>query len=187
MIGNDIVDLNYAKKQSNWRRKGYLDKIYTQAEQELIASYRNPDVMIWILWSMKEAAYKANHRITNRREYAPKKIECSIVSAEHNIFRGTCGYNNLQYNCTTLIFEDYVSSIALHDQVVRQETEEIFLKNYPENYVEYLENNNYFAPAIKIVKDLAGIPYFYNQNTKEFQPISISHHGDYFSLVFFKK
>ena len=32
-IGNDIVDLSLAKIQSNWQRKGFLEKQFTQKEQ----------------------------------------------------------------------------------------------------------------------------------------------------------
>ena len=33
MIGNDIIDLDVAKTESNWKRKGFLDKIFTANEQ----------------------------------------------------------------------------------------------------------------------------------------------------------
>jgi hypothetical protein len=35
-----------------------LDKIFTQNEQLLIATAENPDIMVWNLWSRKEA-YKS--------------------------------------------------------------------------------------------------------------------------------
>jgi hypothetical protein len=37
VIGNDIVDLA-ARKESNWKRPGYLNKIFTTKEQLLISS-----------------------------------------------------------------------------------------------------------------------------------------------------
>ena len=36
MVGNDLVDLQIAKSQSNWRRKGFLEKQFTIKEQQLI-------------------------------------------------------------------------------------------------------------------------------------------------------
>ena len=36
MIGNDVVDLELAKKESNWQRRGFLSKIFTKNEQRLI-------------------------------------------------------------------------------------------------------------------------------------------------------
>ena len=32
MIGNDVVDLQLAKTQSNWQRKGFLEKQFTEFE-----------------------------------------------------------------------------------------------------------------------------------------------------------
>jgi phosphopantetheinyl transferase (holo-ACP synthase) len=57
MIGNDVVDLVLARKKV-WRRTGYLQKIFTESEQLLIENSSNPHVLVWKLWSMKEAAYK---------------------------------------------------------------------------------------------------------------------------------
>jgi hypothetical protein len=33
MIGNDVVDLALAQKESNWKRKGFLNKLFTSVEQ----------------------------------------------------------------------------------------------------------------------------------------------------------
>lgn len=78
MIGNDIVDLILAKTQSNWQRVGFLQKIFTLEEQHLILSSKNPDVMVWLLWSMKEAAYKINNRQTGIRNFAPTSLKCNL-------------------------------------------------------------------------------------------------------------
>ncbi|WP_293309205.1 4'-phosphopantetheinyl transferase family protein [Pedobacter sp. UBA5917] len=78
MLGNDIVDLYLAKTQSNWHRKNYLDKIFTTEEQLLISAAENPDVMVWLLWSMKESAYKIHNRKTGIRNFAPKSLSCTI-------------------------------------------------------------------------------------------------------------
>mgnify|MGYP003583470498 CR=1 FL=1 len=43
MIGNDIVDLVLAKKESNWKRNRFLDKIFTIKEQVLIVDAENPE------------------------------------------------------------------------------------------------------------------------------------------------
>jgi phosphopantetheinyl transferase (holo-ACP synthase) len=76
MIGNDIVDLNLARKESNWQRKGFLDKIFTENEQVIINKSINPEHTVWELWSRKEAVYKIYNRQTQNRFFNPKKIEC---------------------------------------------------------------------------------------------------------------
>ncbi len=49
MIGNDVIDLELAKKESNWKRKGFLTKLFTSFEQELIAKATNQEEMVWML------------------------------------------------------------------------------------------------------------------------------------------
>lgn len=71
MIGNDIIDLQTAAMESNWRRPNYLSKIFTPAEQALIRDAVNPDQIVWWLWSAKEAVYKIVNRQTLQRRYAP--------------------------------------------------------------------------------------------------------------------
>ena len=52
MIGNDIVDLQLAKTESNWQRKGFLDKIFTINEQLIIKNSKNPEITIWNLFNI---------------------------------------------------------------------------------------------------------------------------------------
>jgi phosphopantetheinyl transferase (holo-ACP synthase) len=77
VIGNDIVDLLLAKQESNWQRRGYLDKIFNKEEQSVIFSSTDPAHTVWHLWSCKEAVYKIIHRHSRIRTYAPLKFSCS--------------------------------------------------------------------------------------------------------------
>lgn len=79
MIGNDLVDLKLAAKQSNWQRKGFLDKLFTPKEQGCILNSSNPFETVWLLWSMKESAYKAYLQTHNERFFAPKKLACNLI------------------------------------------------------------------------------------------------------------
>ena len=162
MIGNDVIDLIQSRQESNWQRKGYLAKIFTPEEQILIAENSDPEIMVWILWSMKEAAYKIYHRKTKIREYIPKKLECTLLTQGTNFILGQvqCG-ENLYYTKTELSQES-LHSIA----------------------VSYLENlNNVVEIKNKtIFKDQYGIPYLtgVSQTLKE---VSVSHHGRFKKIV----
>ena len=92
MIGNDVIDLALAQKESNWKRKGFLDKIFTQKEQLLISNSQNPELMVWNLWSRKEAAYKIYNRQTQNRAYIPKQLECYDLKEKHGIIYGKVIY-----------------------------------------------------------------------------------------------
>ena len=184
MIGNDIIDLTCAKSESNWRRKGYLNKIFTDYEQKEIISHTKPDILIWILWSMKEAAYKANHRITNVKEYSPTKIRCNIINNNNNnIYNANVDYNGIRFNTQTQVFEDYIHTVSLYNSNDFSKIKEINIKNYPENYISYISEMNYLKSEEYILKDKNGIPNLHNNTNNIIKPISISHHGKFLSII----
>ena len=78
MIGNDIVDLQLARKESNWQRPRFLQKIFTEEEQHFIHTSSDKDVAVWLLWTGKESVYKIIARLEKRRFFAPKKIVCLL-------------------------------------------------------------------------------------------------------------
>ena len=129
MIGNDIVDLHLEKKESNWNRKGFLDKIYTKNEQKLILAAENPDLSVWNLWSRKEAAYKIYNRSTRIRAFNPTKLECLEVSFNENESFGIVHLDDIIFLTKTTVNTDFINSIAFVDK--RQNTTAKFLKLRP--------------------------------------------------------
>ena len=159
MIGNDIVDLALALKESNWKRKGYLDKIFTKNEQLLIIKSDNPENMVWNLWSRKEAAYKIFNRNTGIRIYNPIQFEC--FDTEKSI--GKVMNNGVLYYTKTEINLDYIHTVSVLN---RADFESIKLLNR----------------NIEIVK-IVGIPFLKGANKKTLSPISISNHGNFEKIV----
>ncbi len=189
MIGNDIVDLVQAKLESNWRRKGFLDKLFTVHEQQLIHAASNPDQMVWLLWSMKESAYKLSVQSRGLRIFAPKKIACFVNELTETSVEGSVSYNGEYYKTQSIITSQYIASVALasnaipdyihlvmpfedtvyqtHQRVIRakiiQQCATLF--SIPEQ-------------AIYIHKNSAGTPLLTVNNSLEI-PLTISHHGHY--------
>lgn len=183
MIGNDLVDIKKAKIDSNWRRKAYLQKVYTPKEQTLILDHADPDLIVWILWTMKEAVYKANQRITSLKEYAPTKINCWIERHIGNsVFYGKACYNQRNYCTQTLVFDDYIHSIALYNTDEFENIRKIYIGKYSgENYMEFLRKNKYLVDSETIVKNIYGLPDLNEDGQVRF--VSISHHGEYLGII----
>lgn len=98
MIGNDLVDLQLASKESNWQRKGYLQKVCTPEEQELILTSANPYRVFWTLWSMKESVYKIINSTTGIRNYSPVSYRSNTSEQNlHPVLRRN-PYPSLQRN-----------------------------------------------------------------------------------------
>lgn len=108
MIGNDIVDLKLAKIESNWRRRGFLDKIFTRHEQELILNDSNPEIMVWNLWTRKEAAYKIWNRKTKIRSFNPVQFECFEVENEIGLVKA---FDAIYYT-KTIVNQNFTYSTA---------------------------------------------------------------------------
>lgn len=163
MIGNDVIDILQSRKESNWQRKGFIEKIFTLEEQLLISNAANPEITVWMLWSMKEAAYKVYHRETKIREFNPKKLECSIDSQNKNTIRGKVIFCNNIYYSKTILANDSIHTIAVSEL---------------ENLKMVIEIKNE-----SIVKDQNGIPYLSLSLQNKFQDVSKSHHGRFEKVV----
>ena len=159
MIGNDIVDLSLAPKESNWKRKGFLDKIFTKNEQLLIIKSDNPENMVWNLWTRKEAAYKIFNRNTGVRIYNPIQFEC--FDTDKSI--GKVMNNGVLYYTKTEINVDYIHTISVLNRTD--------FKN-----IKIINRSN------EIIK-IEGIPYLKEANNKKINPISISNHGNFEKIV----
>jgi phosphopantetheinyl transferase (holo-ACP synthase) len=163
MIGNDIVDLALAQKESNWKRKGFLDKIFTSNEQLLILNAGNPTIMVWNLWSRKEAAYKIYNRQTQIRGYFPLQLECFDLEITDEIIFGKVVIKDFVYFTKTMISSQFINTIAV------EKFQDIDKITTLENQKNIQKNN--------------GIPsYFENKNSAP-RPISISHHGRFEQII----
>jgi len=159
MIGNDIVDLALAQKESNWKRNRFLDKIFTKNEQIFINSSEDPTILIWNLWSRKEAVYKIYNRQTGLRGYFPLQIECCYESP----FSGTVFCNGFMYFTQSDISTEMIHTIA----VARK---------------DLFEKISKINRRTKIYKT-NGIPYLIDVQSNFVKPVSISHHGNFWEGI----
>ena len=159
MIGNDIVDLALALKESNWKRPGFLDKIFTIEEQILIDNAMNPDEMVWNLWSRKEAAYKIYSRQTGIRAYIPTQLVC--IYENDSLGKVICRGNT--YYTKTSITADKIHTIAVVEKVIF-------------NHIVNIKST-------EVLHKINGIPFQINSLTNEIKPVSRSHHGRYKATI----
>lgn len=163
MIGNDVIDLVQSRKDSNWRRRGFIPKLFGADEQLLIANSPDPETTLWLLWSMKEAAYKIWNRETKIRKYMPKKLVCTI---SRQSISNACGWvvceGNIYYTETILV-PDFIHTIAV--------------SVYSHlDYVIEIEKN-------EIVKDYFGLPYIAVEGETDLFAASVSNHGRFEKVV----
>ena len=152
-----------AAQESNWKRKGFLKKIFTEEEQSLIMSSQQPEATLWLLWSMKEAAYKIYSRQKGIRSFAPASLCCQLDSPlknnQYHTHEATIG--------KVLIGDDtYLTESTGNDQLIHTIC--------AINKVDIIQ--------IKAHIFTAGHPLFHNYNHTK--PGCVSHHGAYLALVY---
>lgn len=158
MIGNDVVDLDLAKTQSNWKRKGFLDKIFTHEEQNCILNAVHPEEMVWNLWSRKEAVYKIIMQRGGKCGYYPLKIKCTRCTTENGIVT----FENEKFYTKTILYPNYIYTLAVVNQ---EHFTKIRKSENPENFIK-----------------IEGIP-FYTLNSK-LHAASKTHHGKFEHSVY---
>ncbi len=163
MIGNDIVDLALARKESNWQRKGFLDKIFTNKEQLLILNTKHPEIMVWNLWSRKEAAYKIYNRQTGIRGYFPLQFECIYLNSINDVVFGKVCVKGKVYFTKTEITEQYINTIAVQNE-----------SDF--THVSILKNR-------EGIRKIDGIPSYFNDDNLNSNPVSISNHGRFEQII----
>ena len=156
MIGNDLVDLEQAGIESNRTRRGYLDKIYTPSEQKLITESVDPDQIVWLLWSMKEAAYKIYSRQTGTRKYAPISLACSHLDYSNEDFvQGRVTVDELCFFTKSILKKGYIHTLAASSLSQLSDIKEVIYQ-CPPSQMDY----------------------------RSTFPKCVSHHGKYLALIY---
>jgi phosphopantetheinyl transferase (holo-ACP synthase) len=184
MTGNDIVDIKMAAVESNWKRKQFLEKIFTPQEQHYIKNAALPAEMVWKLWSIKESGYKVYTRQFGGYFFAPQKFSCTLLSAT----TGLVTFNNISYQTNTITTDNYVYSIASQTR----NRDAAFINScfhLPEMHYcqqqqfihkkiidSYITVNCESKKNMVVVKDKNGIPFLCCDDNLQI-PISITHHG----------
>jgi len=175
MIGNDIVDLQAAGEESCWQRSGWLNKVLAPSEQVMIENGPEAGTMVWLLWSMKEAAYKLYYRNGGPALLAPARWQCTIWNLSGGAAEGIVREGHICYYTRSLITPAFIHTTAtLHSG-----------RDKPSIYINNAEISRPYLRDSFFFKDSRGVPYLACKASGNVKPVSYSHHGRYEALAFF--
>ena len=183
MIGNDIIDLSLAKTESNWQRRGFLEKQFTANEQQLILAATNSFDLVWRFWSMKEAAYKVYSQQNEIRFFAPKKFDCLLMSKKE----GLVLFKDQIFYTSSILTQNYIFTLAGLQKKTKAYSEFVMPQDIDMMIKIKLEDLTAFsATEIEQKKSKNGAPLYYYKDILLTRSCSISHHGNYgvFSLLY---
>lgn len=188
MIGNDVVDLTAAVGESDWRRKGFLKKVFTHRERQAIFQAENQHQMVWLLWSMKEAAYKARQRTFSLPRLLDwQSLECTVSNLSAKKAAGSVKTFHTRFFTTTDLFKNVIHTTAANfpDSTVEKEVLENSSDASKKALLEFVATNfSVSVSELSITKNTYGVPAIRYHNRVLFDRFSLSDHGKFagFSL-----
>jgi len=185
LIGNDLIDLEIPMS-NNWNTSRYLNKLYTTAEQKYISEAQDPQLILQLFWSLKEAAYKAHQRrLDLPRSYNPLEFSCEIISEDNSETTGSVFIGNSVYHTISIITKQYIHSVASFDNpsnfISKIFDAEIDIKQ--ELLLAYSKITQQEFQLLSVQKNAEQIPFFYRNKTKLHVDFSLSHHGKFSAFV----
>ena len=183
MIGNDIIDIAYTKKTTDWQRRGFLKKVFSDAEQDIISEAEDAFAAVWRLWSMKEAAYKSYLQKGGLPFNSPARIAIKLTDTTF----GSAEIGEFYQELRTDQADDYIASYTQPPAELKQvnqvfnlskndpatqsaETRKMLIQRLAQDY--HLEEKE-----LSISKNLPGPPELYLGKQKLKIAFSMSHHG----------
>jgi phosphopantetheinyl transferase (holo-ACP synthase) len=206
--GNDIVSLNAVNK-TRTKQFVFYSKILSHTEKELFDKSEFKSIpfenFVWLLWSIKESAYKYLQRITPDILFSPTKITVNNVQIPVGYNLNTIditqtegiGFNNMMvlngsatYGSTTLYSSSILSSELILSVVNHKENFEnvgwgvkLIDKNDPDYQSAAVRaflvkklNTLFRTDDLVILKTPDGIPIVMKKNVELPIPVSLSHH-----------
>ena len=190
MIGNDIVDLKHATIGGNWECPRFLEKVFTKKEEALIFASENQHQTVWLLWSMKEAAYKLHVQKFKKRFFNPTRLECELISEDKGIVK----IDDNEYFTASTLTEDYVYTIAKQNN-----TQEVYTSVFETKKEDYKIQSDLLKErflkaisktkgltfhALKIEKTAIGIPQVFYASKQLSISFSLTHCGRFSGFAY---
>ena len=184
-VGNDIVDLSLADSNC-WKRERYRFKLFSSFEQDIILNVPNPFRMLWLLWSMKESAYKIHLRHTRNRSFNPLRFACELTEEG----KGRVEVDSYLFYTRSTISERFIHTVATPTNceqidvnfkvVMADEPAEVRCQLRHELKRVHAENCRLEVEDIMFQKTFDGLPSLKVKNQSGMgHPCSISHHGSF--------
>ncbi|TWI96379.1 4'-phosphopantetheinyl transferase superfamily protein [Mucilaginibacter frigoritolerans] len=194
--GNDIVALRSINKQRTCEYRFY-SKILSASEQAL---YQQPQLnelpfehYVWLLWSVKESAFKYLKRYNQQLVFSPISINTTtidILPDQH--YCGEVHFNSNKLFFNSIINNDWISTVVNNADDFENVFSDVHVINDKGYYDQStavrkfaLEKlNTLFPGELRLEKHLAGYPILIKDDEDTKIPVSLAHDGHYISYSF---
>lgn len=176
MIGNDLIYLPDWYQRSERRQEQFLKRITFPEEETLLPAWSTAQNTA-LLWSIKEATYKAWHRESDVRCFQPRSIRLDMLKLGSDLVRSIVDIKGVKYFLFSNIAERHIHTISRkNDGSARR---------YPSHQIqtERPQVIRVNGQRWQLKKDAAGRPIL-EQGTRRSKRVSLSHDGPLFGLAY---
>jgi phosphopantetheinyl transferase (holo-ACP synthase) len=214
--GNDIVSLEEINV-SRTNTKQFYSKILSTAEVSLFEQFVPSAIpfekYVWLLWSIKEAAYKFLKRIDPALVFTPVKFEVRQLDIPEDYLIGKfdtneiveTGFSNVlamksmlvagdyKVYVSSVIYTEFICSIANNDAHFNAVYWGIRKIDFTDHVIQSEEVRKFLFKRASIItgrnelvinKNSNGVPLLFDSVEELAIPVSLAHHGDYVGYSF---
>ena len=187
-LGNDIVHLDSIHCHQRHDRPGFINKVLTETEKVYFQLSTDKKTMLWLFWSIKEAAYKCCSRKDPTFLFSPKKFNTRSIKRSENGFYGEVVFDSSIYSYRSSTNGQYLHTIVFESNL---DWEKVFIGIKYTHSASATESDSirkfaastlsgHFNAPLKFGKTSTGFPFFYDKNKTI--PISFSHHDGWLAF-----
>ena len=111
MLGNDIVDLADPETSRGGQHPRFDERVFASCERAALARSSDPTRLRWMLWAVKESAFKGLRRTQPGTVLSPVQFVVDLDSQLH----GTGSYRDQHYCASVELDRDCVHAIVSDD------------------------------------------------------------------------
>jgi phosphopantetheinyl transferase (holo-ACP synthase) len=189
MIGNDVVDLADPDADPGRLHPRFDGRVFHPSERALIAASAQPGRTRWILWALKESAYKAARKQEPTTVFSPLRFVVSLRDAASAI---VC-VGGRRFRASISSRPGYVHAVAWQDgdppavtriAVARLAAREVSPRTAVRWLVlEQLASALGVAPDALAIHREARIPAVWVHGRRSGADLSLSHHGRFVAFA----
>ena len=189
MLGNDIIDLQEVLASGQAARPGFRDRICCTGELQALEASFSEEECIWLLWAIKESAYKYYIQAGGTPLFAPKKFRFTPSKLEPDRISGYTQTPNGRVASQVQVSEAYLTAESWSTQFAQTRVHrKIFLleargqKDKSQRLKDLVcqqlaASIGEIPEAVSIRKDERQVPFLYRGQEKLPFAMSLSHHG----------
>lgn len=189
MLGNDIVDLEQVLRTGQASRVGFRERICTIAELSPLQKHFSTTLSIWILWALKESAYKCYIQAGGLPLFAPKKFTARLESIHEKQLSASLQTPMGAFDSQILVENSFLLAESwrneLPTQKIHRETRILNTSLQKDKSIllkkalckHFAEMQQLDMDELEVRKNKQNIPTIHLGERKLPYTISLSHHG----------